>query len=265
METSKEYYYTYYSYEEWGRGYIGSRKCKCFPEKDIRYFGSYTDKTFHPTKKIILEVYETREKCLSSEILLHKFYDVANNPHFANRARQTSIKFCVSEEQAIKNGKKTGKKCKELKIGVCGLTKDDRSKQGKENAKNKIGIMGRSKEKMTEDGRKGGKIIAEINRRNKTGIFGMSAEEKSKSGKKAKQLGLGIHSLTKEQRTENGKKGYNNGIANFTKEQLGKNCKKINNEKWMCLETGFISNIGNVTKYQKRYGIDTSKKNQIGI
>ena len=51
----KKYFYVYYSYEEFGRGYIGSRICKCLPEEDIKYFGSYKDKTFNPTEKIILE------------------------------------------------------------------------------------------------------------------------------------------------------------------------------------------------------------------
>jgi hypothetical protein len=41
METPKEYYYTYYSYEEYGRGYFGSRSCKCLPEEDTKYFGSF--------------------------------------------------------------------------------------------------------------------------------------------------------------------------------------------------------------------------------
>jgi hypothetical protein len=43
-----EYHYVYYSYEEYGRGYIGSRTCKCLPEKDVKYFGSYKDKKFKP-------------------------------------------------------------------------------------------------------------------------------------------------------------------------------------------------------------------------
>ena len=42
----KKYFYVYYSFEEFGRGYIGSRVCKCIPEKDIKYFGSYRDKLF---------------------------------------------------------------------------------------------------------------------------------------------------------------------------------------------------------------------------
>lgn len=51
----KKYFYVYYSYEEFGRGYIGKRECKCLPEEDIKYFGSYKDKSFRPTKKIISE------------------------------------------------------------------------------------------------------------------------------------------------------------------------------------------------------------------
>ena len=96
METLKEYYYTYYSYEEWGRGYFGSRKCNCLPEEDVKYFGSFYDKTFRPTKKIILkDDYATREEAYADEIILHDYYDVANNPHFANQSKQTCTKFSI--------------------------------------------------------------------------------------------------------------------------------------------------------------------------
>ena len=90
----KEYHYTYYSYEEYGRGYIGSRTCKCLPEEDVKYFGSYKDKIFKPTQKIILKSdYATREEAYIDEVILHHFYDVGKNLHFANRAKQTSNKF----------------------------------------------------------------------------------------------------------------------------------------------------------------------------
>lgn len=87
-------YYTYYVYEEWGRGYIGSRPsgCECDPEDDP-YMGSYRDPTFCPTAKIILGVYSTPEECLKAEIALHDFYSVDVNPHFANKAKQTSTGF----------------------------------------------------------------------------------------------------------------------------------------------------------------------------
>lgn len=87
-------YYVYYSYEEWGRGYIGSKPsgCSCAPEDDP-YFGSFKDKTFKPTHKIILGVYENPEDCIAAEVFLHSYFEVDVNPHFANLARQTSTGF----------------------------------------------------------------------------------------------------------------------------------------------------------------------------
>jgi len=94
METPKEYHYVYYSYEEWGMGYFGSRTCKCLPEEDVKYFGSFKDKTFRPTQKIILKSdYATREEAYADEIILQEYYKVVENPHFANRAYQTSTGF----------------------------------------------------------------------------------------------------------------------------------------------------------------------------
>ena len=90
------HHYVYFSYEEWGRGYIGSRSCRCLPEEDTQYFGSFRDKTFRPKEKIILQTFETREDALQAEIVLHVFYNVDINPHFANRAKQTSTSFFFS-------------------------------------------------------------------------------------------------------------------------------------------------------------------------
>lgn len=89
---SMTYYYTYYSYEEWGRGYIGRRTCECLPEND-NYFGSYHDKTFHPTQKIILGIYPSYKDSIDAEIILHDFYEVDTNSHFANKAKQKSSGF----------------------------------------------------------------------------------------------------------------------------------------------------------------------------
>jgi hypothetical protein len=65
----------------------------CLPEEDTKYFGSFSDKTFKPTKKIILNVYKTQDKAMEAEILLHSFYQVDVNLHFANRARATNKGF----------------------------------------------------------------------------------------------------------------------------------------------------------------------------
>jgi len=94
----KKHFYVYYSYEEWGRGYIGRRECICLPEEDTKYFGSYRDKSFHPTQKIILSIFLTREEMCQAEVDLHEFYQVDKNPHFANKAKQTSSKFYMDRE-----------------------------------------------------------------------------------------------------------------------------------------------------------------------
>lgn len=102
-----KHFYVYYSYEEFGRGYIGSRGCKCLPEEDSKYYGSFRDKNFNPTQKIILGVYESRKDAYEAEILLHEFYDVARNPHFANRCKALSSGFTVEGVPINKGIKKS--------------------------------------------------------------------------------------------------------------------------------------------------------------
>jgi hypothetical protein len=89
--------YVYYSYEEYGRGYIGSRGCKCSIEEDVEYFGTYSDKSFNPTKKIILGTFKTRTEAYETEILLHNFFQVDINQHFANKCKATSTGFTRSK------------------------------------------------------------------------------------------------------------------------------------------------------------------------
>jgi len=101
-----KHFYVYYSYEEYGKGYIGKRECKCLPEEDISYFGSFRDKTFQPTQKIILETFKSVEEALKAEIILHDFYEIDKNPHFANRAKQTSTGFYCNKGAGEKASKK---------------------------------------------------------------------------------------------------------------------------------------------------------------
>lgn len=88
-----KWHYVYYSYEDWGRGYIGKRSSSKHPDEDS-YMGSYKDKSFAPTNKIVIAIFDSEEDALRAEIALHSFFAVDINPHFANQARQTSSKFC---------------------------------------------------------------------------------------------------------------------------------------------------------------------------
>jgi hypothetical protein len=94
-----KHFYVYYSYEEYGRGYIGSRISKVSPEKDVKYFGSFSDKSFNPTQKIILEIFNSKEELLNAEIKLHQFYDVKNNSHFANKSNLKTTYFSPPQEK----------------------------------------------------------------------------------------------------------------------------------------------------------------------
>jgi len=241
-----EYHYVYYSYEEYNRGYIGSRTCKCLPEEDINYFGSFKDKAFKPTQKIILKSdYATREEAYVDEIILQKYYQVAENPHFANRAYQTSTKFYYTpsfEEASVK---------------------------GKLLYENKKGIFGRSKEQINEDSKRSGKITKELG----VGIFNLTDEERKEIQKKSAEVNkknkTGIFGISKEQRIENSKKVGEKlkrekiGYCGLSKEERSAAGKKGASQKWICLETGFISNAGNLTQYQRKRGIDTSKRKRV--
>jgi hypothetical protein len=72
--------------------------------------GTYKDKTFKPTNKIVLQEFCCREDAQKAEISLHDFYKVDVNPHFANRARARSTGFScgysrkLSEETKRKIG-----------------------------------------------------------------------------------------------------------------------------------------------------------------
>lgn len=239
METPTEYHYVYYSYEEYGRGYIGSRTCKRLPEEDLKYFGSSTDKTFKPTQKIILKSdYNTRKEAYTDEIILQQYYKVVENPHFANKAYQTSTKFCyVHPFDKISNfGKIHGKINYQNSVGIHALT----SKQ-----KSEVGRMG---------GKQGNKKCKELG----LGIYSFTKEDRVKYGKiggkrgtkRCKELGVGIYGFTPEQRKENAIKG-------------GKSAAKIiNSQRWECCKTGYISTAAGVVSYQKGKGIDISKSNR---
>jgi hypothetical protein len=250
-------HYTYYSYEEFGRGYIGKRSCKCSPEEDVRYFGSYRDKTFKPTQKIILETYDTAEELAEAEEILHAFYDVAPNPHFANQHNaRGKFSYVMTSEEASKNGKKGGSKCKEFGLGIYSITKEERLEYSR------------------KGGIKQGKITGTLNKELNRGFFGMSDEDLKESkikgakkvGKYNKELSRGIFGLSKEEAIKNSKKGGSKckelglGICGMTKDQLIQNGKKTSSQKWQCTETGFITNAGNLTHYQKARGIDTSNR-----
>jgi hypothetical protein len=100
-------------------------------------------------------------------------------------------------------------------------------KGAKTQIENKIGMYARDKEQLRNDNAKGGKIMGQRHYQNKTGLFGMSEEDKRKA------------------QTNGG--------------------KVVGNQRWKCLVTGKITNVGALTRYQRARGIDISLREKVQV
>jgi len=233
------YYYGVHKERKYNEYYMGSPVTHkwCWelyaPQKQILQFFDFTDEGWLEANliedRLIKPFYNTDKWCL--------------NEHCGAR-----ISLKVLRETGKRMGKINGKKHRENGTGFFSLSTEQKiengKKRGNERKIEKNGVCGRSPEKMSEDGKKG--------------------------GQKAKELGVGVHSFTLEQKKEAGRKGGKRsviknkeskiGIFSLTQEQLSENAKKANSQKWMCLETGYITNAGALSKYQKARNIDTSKR-----
>jgi hypothetical protein len=129
--------------------------------------------------------------------------------------------------------------------------KEAAKKSGLSHKQNGTGFFKLTKKERSELSKKCGGIGGNKTKELGVGIFSLTPEEKStvskRAGKKVKELGVGIFSRTLEQISEDCKKGG----------------KKTNAQKWECTETGYITNSGALTHYQRARGIDTSKRKRI--
>jgi general stress protein YciG len=247
--------YTYkITFEEVPYYYYGSKKEKYFNQE---YWGTPVVNKWcwerYTPKKQILELFdytdEGYEECLKVETRLIK--PVLNDSWCLNE----NCGGKVSLEINRKTGKKVGIENRELKRGVCGRSKEkiiEDARKGGLIAGNRLkeegkGIFALTDEQKKEICKKGGLIAGpKVGKQNvelKRGFFAMDAEERRnisrKVGQKSKELGLGVCGFTKEQRQE------------------------VANRKWQCTETGYITNAGALSLYQKKRGIDTSKRVRI--
>lgn len=94
------YHYTYWLEDEAGKAYIGVRSCLGHPNEDEYSSSSNiileSISNGRKFEKTILALWKTRQEALQHEILLHEIFDVAKNPNFYNKAKQTSTKFQCS-------------------------------------------------------------------------------------------------------------------------------------------------------------------------
>lgn len=91
------YHYTYLIQHRYlNMRYIGKRSCKCLPHQDTNYWGSSKHLPKDIKKdhvKIIIKEHSSAKEAIEHEIMLHKLNNVSTNPHFYNKANQTSTGF----------------------------------------------------------------------------------------------------------------------------------------------------------------------------
>jgi hypothetical protein len=252
--------YTYkITFEEVPYYYYGSKKERYYNQE---YWGSpKTNKwcwNFYTPKKQILEIFdysdEGYKKCREIEDRLIKFF--LNDKWCLNEV----CGGCYSLSCRSKNGKKGGNVNAKNKTGVCGLSKEKRILNGKvgglisgkKSYENKTGLFSLTEEQRKLASSKGGTKGSQVNKNNKKGIFALTAKQLSENGKKGGkiggkkqyELGIGVHGKSKEERIQYASKAGKVGA----------------NIKWKCTETGYISNAGGLSTYQKKRDIDTSKR-----
>lgn len=217
------------TFEEVPYYYYGVHKEKYFNEE---YWGSpITNKwcwELYIPKKQILEIFSYDEEGWDNAVRVEKRLIM---PFF------NTDKWCLNESCgtliSLKVMRENGKKVGNLYGSI----------NGKLNKEAKKGIFSLSAKEKSDVGKKGG----ETNKRNKTGVCGLSLEDRIKYGK----MGAKVSEETKT------------GIYALTAEQLSENAKKTNSQRWICLETGFITSPAALGRYQKAKGIDTSKRKRI--
>ena len=77
-------YYTYYSYDREGRGYIGAKPSGSEVPEEDGYLGSFTDSTFSPIGKVILGRYDSGQEALEAEYAIQRLFNVGKSDHFVN-------------------------------------------------------------------------------------------------------------------------------------------------------------------------------------
>lgn len=217
------YYYgvhkeKYFNEEYWGSPVTNKSLWNFYtPKKQILQFFNFTDEGWleaqEVEKRLIKPFYNTDKWCL--------------NEHCGGN---------FSLEVRRLNGKNTVKVHKELKIGLYGLTYEERRENSKKMVELKQGCHKLTKEERVIKS----KNRAKIDLKNKCGLYANLSENGKKGAEVNRQNQTGLWTFTSEYRSE------------IT--------KKTNSQKWKCTITGYVSNAGGLSNYQKHKGIDKSNR-----
>ena len=178
------YHYTYLITYEDSKLYMGVRSCRKKPIEDTKYIGSskHTPNN-NIIRKDILAEYSSRKKAVSAEIKYHNDNNIAVNPMYYNRSKQTSTKFdttgvaCPQTPEhrnkikvALTGRKRSKAECKAISKGQLGCVKGPMSEAAKH--KKSVALKGKTKTKEH--------IANMVASRMKNGNYTPSSETKKK-------------------------------------------------------------------------------------
>ena len=92
--------------------------------------------------------------------------------------------------------------------------------------------------------------------------LGKKASQETRDKMSKSHIGRpGTYGMLGKSHTEEAKQKLRENEGN----KLGgaKSAKNTNSQRWMCTETGFVSTSGPLSRYQRKRGIDTSKRQRI--
>jgi len=118
-----------------------------------------------------------------------------------------------------------------------------------------LGMFGISDERKFEIASKNGKVNSANNIKNKKAIFGLSKEQRVINAKKGGAVGGKISGTNH--------KIFGTGIFGMSKEEAMKFRIAGANKKFICLETGYISNGAGLSHYQRKRGINISNRKEL--
>lgn len=238
--------------------YYGVHKEKKFDEK---YFGTPVSHKWcweiYTPKKQILQLFDfTDEGWLEAQEVEKRLIKPVFN----------TDKWCLNEhcggKFSLELCRKNGELIYKMGVGIYSITTEERKSR-------KLGIFSLTREQLSETAKK--------TYNEGKGCCALSTKERIERGRKNYEMKVGIHALTPEETLKNAKKGGNKakelgvGFHGRSKEEIIeygrmgglKGGKTTSSQKWVCLETGFVANAGNLAKYQRARGIDTSKRKRI--
>ena len=239
----------YLSFEPDGRDYIGKHSSED-PYDD--YLGSYKDKSFDPTNKIILEYCKTEEGAVEAEIRWQRVFNVVEDPQFVNRSYQTSNKFVTGfkgEEHPLFGVKRPDTRQRNLTNNPSKCP--EAAKKIAKAARNRKGTFSdETRHRMGQPVRD--RIQQDPEYQSKCGAIG---------GAKTRELGVGIFDPAnkgKGSRARSPEAKRANGLKTST---------ILNNQRWRNTDPNFEpyeSTPAGLARWQKVRGIDKANRVRVG-